>query len=92
MQRIDTIALLWLLVLSGVTFLAFGWDKWCASRGSMRLSERSLILLGALGGWIGGWCAMRLFRHKTIKASFRIRYALALIPFVGELSLWLYYR
>lgn len=92
MHRTDTIALVWLLVLSGLTFLAFAWDKACAAKGWTRISERRLIVLGALGGWIGGWCAMRVFRHKTLKGSFRIRYALALIPFMAELALWVYCR
>lgn len=72
--------------------LAFAYDKWCAKRSVRRVPELWLVLLGAAGGWVGGWIGMRLFRHKTAKTSFKIKYALGLIPFAAELWLWLYWR
>ena len=67
---------------------AFGWDKWRAGRGGRRVPEFSLLLLAALGGWPGGLLAMIWFRHKTAKRTFKIKYALALIPFAAEIG-WL---
>jgi len=64
------------LVLSGLAFTVYGWDKWCATRGRSRVSERTLVLWALVGGWPGAYLAMRTFRHKTSKPSFR-RQALA---------------
>jgi uncharacterized membrane protein YsdA (DUF1294 family) len=62
-----------LAVLNLITFLAFGLDKWRARRGTWRTPEATLLGLSWLGGFLGGWLAMRVFRHKTIKGSFRVK-------------------
>jgi uncharacterized membrane protein YsdA (DUF1294 family) len=64
-------ALIASLATSVVCFLAYAWDKAAAQRGGRRLPERSLLLLGLLGGWPGGLLAQRLLRHKTRKAGFQ---------------------
>jgi uncharacterized membrane protein YsdA (DUF1294 family) len=76
----------WLVAANVVTFAMFGWDKWRARREKSRVPEFTLCLWGALGGWPGGWVAMLLFRHKTAKPSFLIKYSLALLVCAG----WLY--
>ena len=76
---------LWLSVLNTVTLLTFGFDKWRARRSGWRVPEWVLVLLGALGGWPAGFCAMRWFRHKTVKWTFQLKYGLGLIPFALEL-------
>ena len=88
----DSLALSWLAVTSAVTFLAFGFDKWRATRSGRRIPESMLVLLGALGGWPGGFLAMRLFRHKTLKWTFQLKYALGLVPFGAALYAWLHWR
>lgn len=75
-----------------VTFLAFGFDKWRASRSGSRVPELSLVMLGALGGWLGGLIGMVVFRHKTAKWTFKFKYALALIPFAAEVWVWFHWR
>ncbi|GAB2839335.1 DUF1294 domain-containing protein [Microbacterium insulae] len=59
------------VVLSLVALAVYGRDKRAARRGRPRVSEQSLLLLGALGGWPGSIVAQRVFRHKTRKRSFR---------------------
>ena len=86
------VAALWLAVSNAVTFLAFGWDKWRARKSQPRISEIKLVLLAALGGWPGGLLAMKIFRHKTVKRTFQLKYALALIPFAAELWAWWHWR
>jgi uncharacterized membrane protein YsdA (DUF1294 family) len=88
MSRVDQFALGWFGLWSVVTFLAFGWDKWRASRGAERISELTLVLLSALGGWPGGLAGMILFRHKTAKWSFKLKFALALFFFAAEVWGW----
>lgn len=59
------------LLMSLVTFVAYGWDKRQAVAGNDRLSESSLHLLALFCGWPGALVGQRFFRHKTVKLSFR---------------------
>jgi uncharacterized membrane protein YsdA (DUF1294 family) len=63
----------WLLVLcaNAVAFAVYGFDKYRARGGHRRVAEAHLLWLLFATGWIGAWIAMRLFRHKTAKVSFR---------------------
>jgi uncharacterized membrane protein YsdA (DUF1294 family) len=88
----DNIALVWFAAFTAVNFLMFGFDKWRASRSRNRVSEFSLTMLGALGGWLGGLIGMLVFRHKTAKWTFKFKYAVALIPFAAEVWVWWHYR
>jgi uncharacterized membrane protein YsdA (DUF1294 family) len=88
----DLFAAVWFTVFNGAVFVAFGFDKWRASRSKRRVSEFSLALLGALGGWPGGLLGMIVFHHKTAKLTFKLKYALALIPFAAECWAWLHWR
>lgn len=88
LKHLDLIALVWFSAFSAVTFLAFGFDKWRARRLGQRVSELTLVMLGALGGWPGGLLGMMAFRHKTAKWTFKFKYALALIPFAAEIWVW----
>ena len=74
-----------LVVVNLAAFFVFGIDKWKARRGSWRVPEQTLALLGFLGGWPGALLAMRLFRHKTRKKSFQMKLAAGAI---GNLVLW----
>jgi uncharacterized membrane protein YsdA (DUF1294 family) len=88
----DIIIAILFLALNGLAFAMFGFDKWRASASGRRVSERTLILSGALGGWLGGLIGMSLFRHKTAKTAFKLKYTLALIPFTIEIWAWLRWR
>jgi uncharacterized membrane protein YsdA (DUF1294 family) len=88
----DFFAAVWFAAFSVVTFLAFGFDKWRASRSGSRVPEFSLAVLGALGGWPGGLIGMLVFRHKTAKWTFKFKYAIALIPFAAEVWVWAHWR
>ncbi len=65
----------WLPALYGaasvIAFGAYGIDKAAARRGADRISERTLLVLGLIGGWPGALVAQQVFRHKTRKRSFR---------------------
>ncbi len=61
----------YLLAVNVLTFIVYGVDKWKARRGHWRVPEATLMGLAALGGSVGAWLAMQLFRHKTQKKKFR---------------------
>ncbi len=61
----------YLLAVNVLTFIVYGVDKWKAQRGRWRVPEATLMGLAALGGSVGAWMAMQLFRHKTQKKKFR---------------------
>ncbi|HTB80330.1 MAG TPA: DUF1294 domain-containing protein [Opitutaceae bacterium] len=83
MKNVDQLLLAWIGLTSLWAFLLFGFDKWRAGRsGSRRISEFSLCLISALGGWPGGLLGIILFRHKSAKASF-------LLKFFGAFVVWM---
>lgn len=63
---------------SAVTFGLYAWDKRSAVRAGRRVSEKTLLVWSAIGGWPGGIVAGKFFRHKTIKASYRRKFAAAI--------------
>ncbi len=64
------IILLYLIVINAVTFLMFGLDKWKARHDQWRIPEAQLIGMAAIGGSIGAWLGMKLWRHKTKHSKF----------------------
>ena len=62
---------LYVLVINLVTFAAFWADKRASIGGRWRTPERRLLLLTALGGWIGALAGQHGLRHKTRKEPFR---------------------
>lgn len=80
--------LLWLCVMSLVTFLVMGSDKLRAKRGTRRVPEARLFLLALLGGGVGGFLGMYAFRHKTRHPHFVIGFPLiAAVQILGALYL-----
>ena len=55
----------YLVLLSLITFFAYGLDKKKAEKGQWRTKEKTLLLMSFFGGAFGGYPAMLLFRHKT---------------------------
>jgi uncharacterized membrane protein YsdA (DUF1294 family) len=56
--------IVWIVALSIATFVMYGVDKLQARRTGLRVPEKVLHVLALLGGAIGGWAGMLLFRHK----------------------------
>jgi len=54
-----------------LTFLVYGIDKWKARQGKWRISETTLLLFAVIGGSIGAWLGMRVWRHKTMHKKFK---------------------
>ena len=87
----------WLLGWSLVAFVVYAIDKRRASAGTdargsskrRRVPERTLHLLGFVGGFPGAWLARRTLRHKTRKPGFGLRLGLAAAVHVGLAAAWI---
>lgn len=60
------------LIITIYTFIAFWLDKRYSVKGSWRLPEKYLLGLCLIGGSVGAYIAMKLFRHKTKHLKFTI--------------------
>lgn len=55
-----------------MTILIYGIDKHKAKKHRWRISENVLIGLAVIGGFIGAFIGMQMFRHKTKHIKFVI--------------------
>ena len=69
------ILLLYFLFISIIVFILAGYDKYLARKNKRRIPENTLFFLEAIGGTIGLLFAMLLFRHKTSKTSFIVKFS-----------------
>ena len=62
----------YLIAVNILAFWMFFHDKEKAIRRQWRIPEIALLGISAMGGAIGGYLAMQIFRHKTKKPIFRL--------------------
>lgn len=62
---------IYLLIINVVTFALYGIDKWKAIHNKWRIREATLLIMALIGGSLGAFIAMQMFRHKTRKWYFR---------------------
>ena len=72
MEFLIRVLVIYYLLITIVTFAAYGIDKRKAIKNQWRIPERVLISLAFLGGFLGAIAGMSIFRHKTKHTSFRI--------------------
>lgn len=65
MTTIQKIAIAYAIIANIVGLSVMGIDKRRAIRHQWRIPEKTLFLVSILGGSIGTWAGMYLFRHKT---------------------------
>ena len=61
----------YLVAVNVIAFIAYGVDKRKARKGQWRISEAKLLMLAAIGGSVGAWCGMTVWRHKTKHLKFK---------------------
>lgn len=66
------ILLYYLLAINVAAFIVYGIDKRKAKKGQWRIPESTLLILAALGGSVGAWIGMTVWRHKTQHLKFKI--------------------
>lgn len=67
------------VLLGVITFFTYWKDKRAALRGGWRTPESTLHVLSLIGGWPGALVAQRVFRHKSVKGSFRVMFWASMI-------------
>lgn len=77
----QSVLISWILFMSIWSFSAMGYDKRQAKRKGRRVPEKNLWLLAILGGGIGAYFGMQVFRHKTLHTAFRIGFLLLAIAY-----------
>ena len=83
--------ILYFTAISILSFLLFGLDKQKAKQNKRRISEFTLLLVSFLGGSLGSLLGMLIFRHKTSKTSFKIKFGLILLAQILIIFLMKFY-
>lgn len=68
---VQTVLAVYIPLMSLLTFLIYARDKSKAQNDGWRTSERTLHILGLIGGWPGAAFAQQWLRHKSHKLAFR---------------------
>ena len=72
MVQIQIIIISYLVVINLMAFVLSGIDKKRAIRNEHRIRESVLLWIARLGGAVGSWLGIKVFRHKTKHTKFRI--------------------
>ena len=75
-------------VMNVLGILVMKIDKEKAKQGGYRIPEKTLFTVSILGGSLGTWLGMYLFRHKTKHWYFKIGMPLI---FFAHLAIYIYY-
>lgn len=65
-------AIYYIILINVIAFIVYGVDKWKARKGKWRISEASLLFLAFIGGSIGAYVGMQVWRHKTKHLKFTL--------------------
>ena len=95
-MNINTIiltALAVVVIMNIVAFVLMGHDKRCARQGKWRVPEKTLFLVAACFGGLGGVLGMKVFHHKTQHWYFRVFFPVMLgmqVVLLAAVAYWLY--
>ena len=82
---------IYILSISLLSVGVASYDKLAAKRKKQRISEKTLLLLSALGGSVAMYLTMRIIRHKTLHNKFMIGLPIMILLQMA-LALVLYYK
>ena len=78
------------VVMNIVAFVLMGHDKKCARQGKWRVPEKTLFLVTACVGGLGGVLGMKVFHHKTQHWYFRVFFPVLWIIQIALLTIGAY--
>lgn len=71
--------IIYLMAVNLIAFVLYYADKIKARRRLWRIPEATLLTVALIGGSVGAYAAMRLFRHKTKHPKFYILVPLMIV-------------
>lgn len=80
------IFIIYAIVINVVTFMMFGVDKRRAIKDGRRIPEKTLIQMVVIGGSVGAYAGMQVFRHKTRKSKFYLGVPMIFLIEAGIIS------
>ena len=88
--RFTNIHLAWiyLISISLITFLLYGYDKFQARNNRQRVPELVLHILTLIGGTVGAFLGQILFRHKTRKWTFQLVFISIVVVQISVILWW----
>ena len=87
MVQIQIIIISYLVVINLIAIVLYGIDKKRAIRNEYRIRESVLLWMARLGGAIGSWLGIKMFRHKTKHTKFRFIVPLWIVIWVVAIVL-----
>ncbi|PFA61835.1 hypothetical protein CN378_21865 [Bacillus sp. AFS015802] len=88
MDTLTGILYLYAVIINFIGFTVMGRDKKKAKRHEYRISERVLWQIAIVGGSVGAYIGMKIYRHKTRHKQFAIGIPL-LVMLHCVLFIWL---
>jgi uncharacterized membrane protein YsdA (DUF1294 family) len=79
---------IYLITISLITFLFYGYDKYQAKYNRIRIPGIVLHLLTLMGGTVGAFLGQILFHHKTKKWEFQLVFIMIVVVQVGLIVWW----
>lgn len=76
------------LLLNGLSCYMMWSDKRKARKNMWRIPERDFFLISLLGGSLGCWIGMQLFRHKTQHITFTVGIPIILLVQIA-IGMWI---
>jgi uncharacterized membrane protein YsdA (DUF1294 family) len=76
--------------MSLATYALYADDKSRAKRKDWRTPEQTLHLCELAGGWLGGFIAQRMLRHKSQKESYQAAFCVVVIIHYIAWLFWLF--
>jgi len=89
-KTIILVALAIIAIMNIAAFVLMGHDKRCARQGKWRVPEKTLFLVTACFGGLGGVLGMKVFHHKTQHWCFRVFFPGLLIVQIALLAVGAY--
>jgi uncharacterized membrane protein YsdA (DUF1294 family) len=79
--------IIFLIIINIITFIASGLDKKAAINYKRRVPEKHLWILAVVGGSVGLYLSMKVFRHKTKHWNFK--YGIPVLIFVQIMGMYI---
>ena len=72
MPKFFIVVAVYLLIVNLIAFALYSIDKRRAIKHQFRIPEKTLLWMARIGGGVGSWIGIKVFRHKTKHTKFRI--------------------